>query len=146
VAVSASTLAEDVRQLAHWCRSADKAREQQEGRLDQLERVPPLQAQLKALQDRVSSLLHVTPLTAAQQHGRSFVCWTSAVESCRTAWQDDLLGMLASPAMLASGLISLISLIPPPLEPRPKVMLAVPHCSVAMTPAVMKQHTDAACF
>ena len=54
VAVSASTLAEDVRQLAHWCRGADEAREQQEGRLDQLERVPPLQAQLKALQDRVS--------------------------------------------------------------------------------------------
>ena len=60
MAVSASTLAEDVRQLAHWCRSADEAREQQEGRLDQLERVPPLQAQLKALQDRVSSLLHET--------------------------------------------------------------------------------------
>ena len=91
--MSASTLAEDVRQLAHWCRSADEAREQQEGRLDQLERVPPLQAQLKALQDRVSSLLHITPPTAAQQHvsARSFVCWTSAFESCRTAWQDQLL-------------------------------------------------------
>ncbi|DBA96228.1 hypothetical protein WJX82_006128 [Trebouxia sp. C0006] len=62
VAVSASTLAEDVRQLAHWCRSADEAREQQEGRLDQLERVPPLQAQLKALQDRVT--------TASKNQGR----------------------------------------------------------------------------
>ena len=47
-----------------------------------------------------------------------------------------------APAMLASA-ASLISL---PLEPRPKVMLAVPHCYFAVTPAVMKQHTDAACF
>ena len=110
--MSASTLAEDVRQLAHWCRSADEAREQQEGRLDQLERVPPLQAQLKALQDRVSSLLlspsdlrlgkgcetllsahHTTYWSTAacvKQHVStcSFVGWTSAFESCRTAWQD----------------------------------------------------------
>ena len=52
VAVSASTLAEDVRQLAQWCRSADDARDQQDRRLEQLERMPPLQAQLKALQDK----------------------------------------------------------------------------------------------
>ena len=52
VAVSASTLAEDVRQLAQWCRSADDARDKQDRRLEQLERMPPLQAQLKALQDK----------------------------------------------------------------------------------------------
>ena len=52
VAVSASTLAEDVRHLAQWCRSADEAREQQEQRLEQLERAPPLQSHLKALQDK----------------------------------------------------------------------------------------------
>ena len=52
VAVSASTLAEDVRQLAQWCRSADNARDQQDQRLDHLERMPPLQSQLKALQDK----------------------------------------------------------------------------------------------
>ncbi|KAL3162446.1 hypothetical protein ABBQ32_010113 [Trebouxia sp. C0010 RCD-2024] len=54
VAVSASTLAEDVRQLAKWCRSADDAREQQDRRLEQLESMPPLQSQLKALQDKVA--------------------------------------------------------------------------------------------
>ena len=55
VAVSASTLAEDVRQLAQWCKSADDAREQQERRVEQLERMPPLQAHLKALQDKASN-------------------------------------------------------------------------------------------
>jgi len=61
VAVSASTLAEDVRQLAQWCRSADDARDQQESRLEQLERMPPLQAQLKALQDKASPLHSCCP-------------------------------------------------------------------------------------
>lgn len=56
VAVSASTLAEDVRQLAKWCRSADDAREQQEQRLEQLEAMPPLHSQLKALQEKAWSL------------------------------------------------------------------------------------------
>ena len=56
VAVSASTLAEDVRQLAQWCKSADDAREQQERRVEQLERMPPLQAHLKALQDKASTV------------------------------------------------------------------------------------------
>lgn len=56
MAVSASTLAEDVRQLAKWCRSADDAREQQDWRLEQLEAMPPLQSQLKALQEKAYSL------------------------------------------------------------------------------------------
>ena len=63
VAVSASTLAEDVRQLAQWCRNADDARDQQDNRLEQLECMPPLQAQLKALQDKVCI-----------QHRQSLIC------------------------------------------------------------------------
>ena len=54
VAVSASTLAEDVRQLAQWCKGADAAREQQEGRLEQLSALPGLQAQIRSLQDKAS--------------------------------------------------------------------------------------------
>ena len=54
VAVSASTLAEDIRQLAQWCKGADTMREQQEGRLEQLNALPSLHAQIKGLSDKVS--------------------------------------------------------------------------------------------
>lgn len=54
MAVSASTLAEDVRQLAQWCKGADALREQQEGRLEQLNALPSLHAQIRSLSDKVS--------------------------------------------------------------------------------------------
>lgn len=56
VAVSASTLAEDVRQLAQWCKGADALREQQEGRLEQLNALPSLHAQVRSLSDKVTLL------------------------------------------------------------------------------------------
>ena len=58
VAVSASTLAEDIRQLAQWCKGADTMREQQEGRLEQLNALPSLHAQIKSLSDKVGLVAH----------------------------------------------------------------------------------------
>lgn len=84
MAVSASTLAEDVRQLAKWCRSADDAREQQERRLEQLESMPPLQSQLKALQDKACPLPTMLLLYTVKAF-RKMTGWVSVAEH-QLAW------------------------------------------------------------
>ena len=53
VAQSATTLAEDVRQLAEWCRTAEAARDATDARIEQLEHAPVVQKQLEQLQDEV---------------------------------------------------------------------------------------------
>ena len=53
VAQSATTLAEDVRQLAEWCRTAEAARDASDTRIEQLEHAPIIQKQLEQLQDEV---------------------------------------------------------------------------------------------
>ena len=53
VAQSATTLAEDVRQLAEWCRTAEGARDATDARIEQLEHAPMVQKQLEQLQDEV---------------------------------------------------------------------------------------------
>ncbi len=53
VAQSATTLAEDVRQLAEWCRTAEAARDATDARIEQLEHAPLVQKQLEQLQDEV---------------------------------------------------------------------------------------------
>lgn len=94
MAVSASTLAEDVRQLAKWCRSADDAREQQDRRLEQLEAMPPLQSQLKALQEKACSL-HT--LLAAVHHS-GFQKMTDCLLT--TSWPGADLAAFACPSQL----------------------------------------------